>query len=113
MIHSVVPRFLCLLFIAVIAHEQSAGNALVRPYNNLARFAVLDRVSVRVNKVNIIGGNSLAHCAGLRTGSVKVCNGKGGFGLTEALHDCEAGCLFELIEDLGVERLAGSCCIFD
>ena len=105
-IYAAAPRFAGLLFVAVIAHEEAAGRALIGTDDDLARFADRRRRAVRQNEVDIVKRARDAHGAAFRYGADRVVNGKRGLRLAEALIDGKAGGALPLLVDLGVQGFA-------
>ena len=108
MVPAVVPDGLRALLVLIVAEEQAAGQLIAARLDaDLAVDAVGDGVAVRVDQVDAVAGDGLAHGAGLHEIAGQVADAERHLGLAVALGDLQAGSFAELIEDLGVERLAG------
>ncbi len=74
---------------------------------DLADFTVCNGIAVRVNDVDVKLRRCLTHSADLRSRAVKVCDCKGGLGLTEAFHNLKSGGVLELLEYFRIECFTG------
>jgi hypothetical protein len=73
------------------------------------RDLALDRgLAVGVEQGDLVAGQRAAHGAGLERLVGRVADLRGGLGLAETVADGDAPGLLHLLDDLGVERLAGA-----
>ena len=114
MIASVVPRGVGVLGRSVVLAEEAAGGVIpVGADDYLARLADRNGIAVGIDDIYVVERDGLAHRADPRGHADRVGYHDGCLGLAEALHDLQSGRLFELAEDLGVERLSRYRCVFD
>ena len=105
-VHSIVPRLVRQLLAVVVAAEQSRRVAVLTANDDLADLAHRNGVPVGVHQIHVVKGRGLAHASGLGDHAGDVREDRGGFRLTESLHQLYAGVFIPLVEHLGVQRLA-------
>ena len=106
MVITVAPGFGGSLFIALIGVGKAAGKTVRNTDADFAVFAGSSFLAVGIEKMHVIQGYGLAHGADFMALAAQVADNQRAFGLTEALHDLQAGGLLELAENLRVQRLA-------
>ena len=104
MVISVAPGFGGGSLIALIGVGQTAGKTVRDPDTDFAVFTGGNFLAVRIEKMHVIQGHGLTHRADFVALTAQVADDERAFGLTEALHNLQAGGLLELAEHLRIQR---------
>ena len=94
-----------LAVVGLVALHQ-AGRALIAEHQR--HFAFLGRIAVGIDDADAVARHRPPHRADLQRLLRRIADHRGGLGLAVAVANGEAPCALHLIDDLGIEWLAGA-----